>query len=315
MDITPVQFEKLLVEFCKQDLPSDFVIEHDVKDIGGESGNDRQIDTKIKGRLGVSNILICGEAKNWKSKVGIETIDGLVGKYMSGEVRANKVILFSNLGFTEPAQKRAKLLGIELLQPFDLGKPIQALPVIVAVGYLGRMAVRITYDGSDHNLMAIDKDNYLILKGREKLSFEQNIFRQAVLRVQKLGEPDIFSLIEKIDIKDGNVLYELKSQPGKRYNAHFDVDLNLKWDYFFEYLPMGLLLHINSGERKSVNLQGGWDDILKKVLMSPTKGNYETKEECIKQVIEKNAAYSFLACMSDPDRLKVDPTAPKFILI
>ena len=315
MDITPLQFEKLLVEFCKQDLPPDFTIEHDVKDIGSESGNDRQIDTKIKGRLGVSNILICGEAKNWASKVCIETIDGLVGKYMSGELRANKVILFSNRGFTEPAERRAKLLGIELLQPYELGKPVRTIPIIVAVGYLGRMVVRITYDGSEKNLVGTDKSNYIILKGREKLSFEQNVFRLAVIRLKQSTQPDLFSLAEKLEIKDGNVLYELRTTPGKRYNAHFDVDLSLRWDYFIEYFPMGLLTHLNSGEKKLVNLQGAVEEILNKVLLSNTKLNYESKEECIKEIVEKNPAFSFFACMTDPDQQKVDPRVGKLVLI
>jgi hypothetical protein len=123
------------------------------------------------------------------------------------------------------------------------------------------------------------------------------------------------SLAEKLHITDGNALYELKSQAGKRFNAHFDVELNVKWDYFFEYLPMGLLYHVNSGERKSVNLQGSPEEILRKVLLSPSKGNYESKDECIKQVIDKNTAYSFLACMADPDQQKIDPTSPRFVLI
>ena len=109
MDLTPKEFEELLCEFCKQDLPNHFVVEHDVKDSGGESGNRRQIDTKIRGRIGVSDILICGEANNWNEPVGSETIDGLVEKYLSGEIRANKVIVFSNRGYTEPAITRAKL--------------------------------------------------------------------------------------------------------------------------------------------------------------------------------------------------------------
>jgi len=93
MDLTPKEFELLLCQFCKQDLPPHFKVEHNIKDIGGESENKRQIDTKITGRLGISDILICGEARNWNEPLGSEAIDGIIGKYLSGEIRANKVIL------------------------------------------------------------------------------------------------------------------------------------------------------------------------------------------------------------------------------
>ena len=118
--ITPEQFEILLCEFAKKDLPPNFTVEHDIKEEGEESGNLRQIDTRIKGKLGVSGILICGEAKNWSKPVGSEFVDGLVGKYLSGEIRANKVIAFSNKGYTNPSIERCQKLGIELIEPVVL---------------------------------------------------------------------------------------------------------------------------------------------------------------------------------------------------
>jgi len=95
--------------------------------------------------LGVSDILICGESKNWNKPVGSETIDGLVGKYLSGEIRANKVIVFSNQGYTAPAINRAKQIGIELIEPKELGVPIKNIPFIIGVGYLGQMIITATH--------------------------------------------------------------------------------------------------------------------------------------------------------------------------
>ena len=69
MELTAEEFELLLCEFCKQDLPPHFTVEHNTRNIGGEPENKRQIDTRIKGKLGISDILICGEAKHWNDKV------------------------------------------------------------------------------------------------------------------------------------------------------------------------------------------------------------------------------------------------------
>src|SRR5687768_13158383 len=263
MDLTPAQFEQLLCEFCKQDLPPDFTVEHDIKDTGGESGNKRQIDTKIKGRLGISDILICGESKNWAEPVGIETIDSLVGKYLSGEIRANKVIVFSKQGFTAPAVKRATILGIELLEPMEIGKPIQQLPFVVAVGYLDQMMISMSNNSPQHNLMS-HPDNYVLLKGAEKISFSQNLYRIILDRLRRIPNKDIYSDLSKMNVEDHNVMYEIKQKEGYRYNANFEVEVCLKWDYFYQFLPEGVLKHVNSGKMKLVNLQGNPEQVLRK---------------------------------------------------
>lgn len=315
MDLTPTEFEKLLCEFCEQDLPPNFKVEHDVKDMGAESGNKRQIDTKIKGRLGISDILICGEAKYWDEPVGSETIDALVGKYLSGEIRANKVIVFSNKGYTTPAVTRAKLLGIELLEPRELDNPIKNLPYIVGIGYLGMMIVKASHKSPQQNLMAINPDDYIFLKGDERISFHQNVFRIVSNLLRQRGHKSIFDNLSKINIQDSNALYELKQKEGYRYNANFEIEVSLKWDYFFEYLPTGILHHLNSGETNFVNLQGHAGELLHKILMSPTKGNYESREECIEKVVNQSEGHTFQLCMPDPDRHKTHPAEPIFSFV
>lgn len=310
MELTAKQFEQLLCEFCKQDLPPHFTVEHDIKDIGGESGNRRQIDIKIKGRLGVSDILICGEAKNWSDAVGSETIDGLVGKYLSGEIRANKVLLFSNKGFSAPAIKRAKHLGIELIEPREIDKPIQNLPYIVAVGYLGQMIVNVSDNSPQEILIPNNPDDFIILKGDERISFQQNVFRIVVSTLRQMRNKDIFTDLSKLSIQDKNVLYELKQKEGYRYIANFEVEVSLIWDYIFENLPTGILHHINSGETKFVILEGNPTELINKVLLSPTKGNYKERDECIKNVVKVNIGHTFNLCMVDPDRHKTHPTHP-----
>ncbi len=314
-DLTPKQFEQLLCEFCKQDLPPNFTVEHNIKDIGSESGNERQIDTKIKGRLGISDILICGEAKNWNKEVGSEVIDGLVGKYLSREISANKVIVFSNRGYSMPAIIRAKNVGIELLEPKEIGKPIQQIPHIIATGYLGKMIVKATHESPQHNLMALNPNDYIILKGDQKISFQQNIFRHIILKLKQISNKNIYLDLSKIKIEDKNVLYELKQKEGFRYHASFEVEVELKWYYYIEDLPMGILHHLNTGEIKFVNLQGSSEDILKKVLLSPTKDSYEEKEKCIERVLEKNTFNSIYMCVADPDRENSHPNEPFFFFI
>lgn len=315
MDISPVQFEKLLLEFCKQDLPPNFVVEHDIKEIGGESGNKRQIDVRIKGRIGISEILICGEAKNWNAEVGSETIDGLVGKYLSGEIRANKVILFSNNGFSLPVVERSRKLGIELLHPKKLGHPILPISYIVTVGYLGPMTIEVTHEGPQQTFLNVNIDEYVIIKGAERISFHQFVYRQTVNTLRSAPELNLRIEVGTLKLKESNVLYELKSKPGYRYNGHFSIEVKLNWDFFAEDLDGAILHHVNTSSDLQLNLQGTDLEILNNVLLSPTKRNYDNRGECIIKEATNSDEHFLLVCIVDPDQHRLDPHHPIFSII
>jgi len=229
--------------------------------------------------------------------------------YLAGWI-PNKVILFSNYGFTEPAITRAKLRGIELLEPKTVGEPIKPIPHIVGMGYLGQMIVQIVGGGPQYIQMALNPDDYIIVKGSQEISFQQNFFRIVVSQLRQISNKSLYSDLSSLTVEDKNVLYELKDKKRVRYNADFEINLSIKWDYFFENLPTGILFHINSGETKFVCLQENSFAILNKVLLSSSKINYEQREECIKQVVEKSTEHLLHLCMVDPDRLKTHPEHP-----
>jgi len=310
MDLSPKEFELLLCEFCKQDLPAHFNVEHDIKNIGGESSGKRQIDTKITGKIGISNILICGEAKYLNEPVGSETIDSIIGKYFSGEIRANKVILFSNEGFTAPAINRAKLYNIELLQPAELGKAIKPIPYIIGIGHLGRTTLGLVGKTAQHTVMSMNPNDYRIIKGEEKISCNQNIYRLLKPILSKIPDKTISTNLSRFTFKDSNVLYELKDKENFHYTADFEIDQSLNWDYLVEYLSAGILYHVNSEQTKFVNLQGNLNDVFQKVISSPTKMHHETKESLIENILNKTDGHVLLLCLADPDELKKNPLNP-----
>ncbi|MEO8110114.1 MAG: hypothetical protein ABI594_08785 [Ginsengibacter sp.] len=314
MNLTPKDFELLLCQFCKQDLPPTFKVEHDIKDFGSESENKRQIDTKITGRLGISNILICGEARNWNEPLGSDSIDGVIGKYLSGEIHANKIILFSNYGFTAPAITRAEYRGIELLEPKEMGTPIQDVPHVVAVGHMGQMVTTIIGSGPQSSEMAINDDAYIIIKGEQKLSFQQNFFRLIVNKLRMLPYKTIFTDCSTVAVKDTNVLYSLKNgREGHKYSADFEVIATIHWHYHVENLPTGVLHHINSKDTKLVTMQESGKELLEKVLLSQTKKVYETRDECVSEISKTNNGLLFFMQMVDPDQNKLDPDRPLFV--
>jgi hypothetical protein len=314
MNLTPKEFELLLCEFSKQDLPKNFTVEHDIKDVGEESKNYRQIDTKIRGKLGIAEILICGEAKNWDKPVGSETIDALVGKYLSGEIRANKVIAFSNQGFTQPAITRAKQLGIELLEPEILGQPTQEILYVIAMGSIGQMKLQLTHFSQQKTFMALNQDEYVILKGDEKISLIQNVFRHVKNKIREIPNKNITFDLDKITIRDANALYELTTKEFYKFNADFDVETNINWDYHCVNLKAGILRHVNTGDIKFVHLEGDDFESMNKVLLSPEKKVFDSKDECIHEMT-KYPGHVFNMCLMDPDRSKTNPQNPILSLL
>ena len=138
--LTPTEFEHVLKFFFQNDLPKDFTIKHDEKIQGQQSLVPRQIDVHAKGKIGVSEIIIAGEAKNWSEKVDVGVIDALNGKYGRKEdVPADKVLIFSNSGFTDGAIAKSTKLGFEMLQSTDPNQVIKTMPVILGIAHIDQV--------------------------------------------------------------------------------------------------------------------------------------------------------------------------------
>jgi len=193
-----------------------------------------------------------------------------------------------------------------------LGNPIKKIPYIIGIGYLEQMSIETEYDGIQKNVMALDINDYVILKGSERITFQQNVYRNISNQMGEILTKDIFTDLSSITITESNVLYELKFDEGCRYNATFIINASIKWDYFVEDLNAGVLHHLNSKEDKFVNLQGSRDEILKKVLLSKTKRNYELKDDLINEIKQKGKCYSLQLYLTDPDRNKTHPFEPIF---
>ncbi len=76
------------------------------------TGDLREVDISIRGKIGSYDILIVIECRDRKSKQGIEWIEQISEK--TKDIGANKVIAVSSSGFTKNAIIKAKSKNIEL---------------------------------------------------------------------------------------------------------------------------------------------------------------------------------------------------------
>jgi len=81
---------------------------------GSQSGNLREIDVLIETKVGPYNMKIAVEAKDHKRKLNVNDIEALIGKYFSGDIHVNHVVIVAHRGFTVGAQKKAAANNIEL---------------------------------------------------------------------------------------------------------------------------------------------------------------------------------------------------------
>ena len=76
------------------------------------TGNKREVDVSIRGKMGSHNILIVLECHDHKYRDDVTWIEQLQTK--TEDLNANKVIAVSSSGFSEPAETKAKHYGIEV---------------------------------------------------------------------------------------------------------------------------------------------------------------------------------------------------------
>jgi hypothetical protein len=103
---------ELLVEQIYRELSTDTVIEQNVSLYGVESSSNRQIDLTIRYNIFDMPVLTIVQAKDLSRKADIKIIDEF--KSVIRDVRANKGILISNMGFTKKAKDYALKEGIEI---------------------------------------------------------------------------------------------------------------------------------------------------------------------------------------------------------
>ncbi len=264
-------FENLLAEFCKQDLPEGFNIEVKREVLGNESGVLREIDVELTGRVGMLSLFICGEAKNWSDPVDIQVIDAALGKYKMGEVRADKVFLFSKNGYSAAAKERALLNKFELLQPETLGKPIVLLAHMLGYAEIKYRDFKVfSRTKQDIKISVEPKDYTIIVEGNRYSCFDfffKKILESYRRDIHKVATafPDILT------IEQANVQYEIAQAPGERYIANFEVSFETGWTILYSTLPTGRILHINKNEVRNVHLNGlKHSEIADSIRNSPT---------------------------------------------
>jgi len=79
----------------------------------------RDLDVEVRGTIEGAPFFVQIECKDWSEPVGIAVVDALDSKRR--DLGADKAIIYSNSGFTEPALRKANRVGIEMASVLKAG--------------------------------------------------------------------------------------------------------------------------------------------------------------------------------------------------
>jgi hypothetical protein len=116
--------------------------------IEGPDGQ-RDLDVSIRGNLEGRPAFVLIECKDWKRKVGIQTIDALESKHK--DLGVTHAVICSNSGFSKDAIRKAKRVGILTVAAIKQGDT-RVRTTIEDEVYCGRAKIKkvqCTYFGSD----------------------------------------------------------------------------------------------------------------------------------------------------------------------
>lgn len=208
-------------------------IKYDDKIIGLESGQQRQIDISLKGKINVFDIFIAVSCKDYKNKVDINDI----GEFVSvlRDIRANKGVMIASSGFTTGAIELAKNQGIETYSLIDSksldSKTFAKLPALLERTYLKNYSFQLSGFSPtgtiSKNLQNTDfmLARFLDSDGRE--DFIRNI-------VADKWTPELIKPGEvKMDMGSGRITYL-----NDGLDANLTVILNIAKTYYFGYIPI-----------------------------------------------------------------------------
>ena len=173
------------------------------------TGDKREVDVSIHGRVGSNEILIVMECRDQKSPQGIDWIEQIATK--TKDIGANKLIAVSSSGFTENAHTKAAAYNIELrtLEEISLDKIAGLFNLNKIENNIYRNEIKeITFGlDLDENELIILKPKYLELV--QKLSMTQNADKIPIL-IRKIDGKSISisDVWQGLQLRDVYIFYK-----------------------------------------------------------------------------------------------------------
>ncbi len=165
--------------------------------ITGPDGK-RDMDVEVRGMLQGEEHFILVECKDWSRKVGIGPIDALESKRR--DLGADDAVIYSNSGFTEPAIRKAKRVGIRMFSAMRKGddkiKFILHRQVVALASSVNTYSIRIGSGSNEIDSPEGWTPKDIEYQGLPLLNF---LKRESLKVLEDLKEPGTFTISYKFN--------------------------------------------------------------------------------------------------------------------
>ncbi len=214
------QFEIAVANFLKAMGP-DAKIEHDQKIPDKHTGELRQRDVWIQGRISIIPVKIMVSCKRYKAKVNQQHMDAFLGELDSSG--ANKGVIYSKSGFTKPALKKAEKNEVSCYTLYEKEPP--AMPDVIFIKqYCARSKLGLAISTFPKDIKTADQLFDEIVLGNRRVI---DVISEKYAKME-----DLTTLKENMENglpKDHHVIISLERV---KDDAKIILKLKLLWNFF-----------------------------------------------------------------------------------
>jgi hypothetical protein len=224
---------------------------------GLKSNTKRDVDILIEGKIGIFDVKIAIEAKNYKEPVGLEKVESLKSKLE--DIGVDLGIMVCPTGFTKPAKDRASFDGIQLFEIFDpeFNNSNLFLPLRYIESEMIRHSFSIKHRAGGAISIPEDVERWRFVVNGEQLTHSQLIRHgwNTGLIPQLKGVHRIdFGTMTIIDVDNQDLI------------QYFEVGANVmvEENYFLKLFPASYLKDMLNGEEKfhlRIDVYSGKEDM------------------------------------------------------
>ncbi len=237
--------EKIVAQLCSG--IKNAKVENNVK-LKGRSGTNRQIDTLINGKVGIFDVRILIDPKNYKTPVDIKDVDSIAGMVL--DVGANLGVIVCPTGFTDGAKKRAENAGVQLYEIYDqsLGNSDLFIPLRYVEARIDKYHFEFSQNSVENFSLPIDSTRWMfhidnkVLKPKEVPIYAWN----KELIPQKKGN---------YSVKIGAIKITDAQNKNKTQYCDLNVGIVVVEDYYLKLFPASFIRPAGIPGKESFDLK------------------------------------------------------------
>jgi len=233
--------ENIVAELCgKMDNTK---VTQKAKVYGKRSEIEREVDILIEGKVGMFDVIVAIESKNYGEPVGIDKIESFKTKL--DDIGANLGVMVCPTGFTEPACRAAKSHDIQLFTAYDerLGNSSLFIPLRYIAPEIKSYSLNFSHRAGGPFSMPTDKVRW-------RFHIDGKILDTEKLVIYAWNHDKIPQIAGDHVANFGAVTMSDTQQPNKVQYVELSINIFVIEKYYLKLFPASFLEQAKTGNKK-----------------------------------------------------------------